>query len=208
MLGTLCVPREGAVRYVGVDPNKNNRFAYEGLQRRVSIYLRQEIRGTRSAQMFYRPFEDWIRSATAQRFMGKADLCMTSPPYFGAENYDPDSSKQSANRYAAYEQWRTKFYLPLVKGAYDLLKPGGVFVLNIADVKEAMSLERDARRLAREVGFANDGFYKMATPLHPSLRKAKTRKFHKLVVNGKDMKYEPVFVFRKPQLATHGTLRG
>lgn len=197
LLGTLCVPRDGAVRYVGCDPNRKNKFAYDGLTRRVTVWLKQEVRGTRSADLFYRPFEDWLRSAAANRYMGNADLVITSPPYFGAENYDPSSTKQSANRYTTYEKWRTKFYLPLVQGAYDLLKPDGVFVLNIANVREATRLEADARRLAKQVGFVGDGFYKLAMSLHPSLRKAKKQP-HTVTVNGALLKYEPVFVFRKP----------
>ena len=198
LLGALCVPRDGAVRYIGVDPNKHNQFAYEGLERRITIWLRREIRGKRSATMFYRPFEEWIRSATAKRYHGTADLVLTSPPYFGAENYDPESSKQSANRYTAYEQWRAAFYLPLMQGAYDLLKRGGVFVLNIANVREATKLEADARRLAREVGFVSHEFYKLAMSIHPGIRKATKRKHHMVAVNGSWLKYEPVFVFRKP----------
>ena len=84
----------------------------------------------------------------------------------------------------------------MVEGAYKLLKPGGVFVLNIADVKEAPKLERDARKLAYEAGFASAGFYKLAMSIGPTLRKAKSIR-HVLVVNGKQFKYEPVFVFRK-----------
>jgi hypothetical protein len=198
LLGTLCVPREGAVQYVGVDPNRRNKFAYEGLSRRVTIWLKREIRGVRSAKMFYRPFEEWIRSSSAERYKGRVDLVLTSPPYFGAENYDPDSAKQSGNRYTQYEQWRSRFYAPLMKGAYDLLKRGGVFALNIANVREAPRLEADARRLAREVGFVSHGFYKLAMSIHPGIRTATKRKHHMVCVNGTWFKYEPVFIFRKP----------
>ena len=197
LLGTLCVPRAGAVEYVGVDPNRNNKFAYEGLTRRVTLWLRREIQGKRSARIYYRSFEEWIRSASATRYKGKADLIITSPPYFVAENYDPSSRKQSANRYTTYVEWRDHFYLPLMKGAYNLLKPNGVFVLNIADVREAKKLETDARKLAKQVGFVGDDFYKLAMSLHPALLKATKNKHHLSSVNGKVVKHEPVFVFRK-----------
>jgi hypothetical protein len=197
LLGTLCVNRKRHVRYIGIDPEKRNRGAYEGLTRRINVWLKREIYGTRSAQVYYKPFEDWIRSKSARRLYGRTDLVMTSPPYFSAENYNPSNRKQSANRYQTYKTWRDKFYRRLVKGAYDLLKPGGVFVLNIADVAEAPGLERDARVLAREVGFENAGFFKLAMSISPGTR-VQNRVRHSVFINGKQFKYEPVFCFRRP----------
>jgi len=71
--------------------------------------------------------------------------------------------------------------------------------LNIADVAEAPRLERDARKLASESGFVGAGFYKLALAMNPAHRKAKNAR-HVVTVNGKQFKYEPVFVFRKPEL--------
>jgi tRNA1(Val) A37 N6-methylase TrmN6 len=195
MLGTLCVNRLSCVQYIGTDPEKRNKDAYEGIQRRVSIYLKDEIPGERSAKIYYRPFEDWINTPAANKLKGKVDLVMTSPPYFSAENYNTSNKKQSANRYTTYEQWREGFYSALVEGAFNLLKPGGVFVLNIANVKSAESLEKDARIIARQYGFVNAGFYKLAMSVVPGSR-GNIR--HTVVVNGSTFKHEPVFCFRKP----------
>ena len=137
LLGTLCVNRTAKVRYFGVDPEKRNKDAYENLLKRVQVYLNREVKGPREAEFSYRPFEDWVTSRKAKSMRGKADLVLTSPPYAGCEGYNTDNPKQSANRYTTYEEWREKFYRKLVQGAYDLLKPGGVFVLNIADVASA-----------------------------------------------------------------------
>lgn len=197
LLGTLCVKRTDAVHYVGIDPEKRNQEAYEGICRRLNIYLKKELTGKRSADFFYKPFEDWIKSAKAKKLIGKADLVITSPPYFSAEVYNTDNKKQSANRYKSYEDWRENFYRVLVQSAYDLLKPGGVFVLNIANVKSSKYLERDARQLARDVGLTNAGFYKLAMSIIPGSRQRGIR--HSVLVNGCIFKHEPVFCFRKPE---------
>ena len=113
---------------------KRNKFAYEGLERRINVWLKRELTGKRSSTIYYRPFEAFIKTPAAKKLFGRCDLVITSPPYFDAEIYDPQNAKQSGNKYATYEQWVTGFYRPLMKGAFDLLKEGGVFVLNIANV--------------------------------------------------------------------------
>jgi hypothetical protein len=194
LLGSLCVNRTGLVKYVGVDPEKRNKEAYENLYARVTKYLSRELKGEREMEIFYRPFEDWVSSKTAKKFFGKADLILTSPPYFSAEVYNTENAKQSANRYKSYVQWREEFYRVLMQGAYDLLKPGGAFVLNIANVASSNLLERDARKLAREVGFKNGGFYKLAMSIVPGTR---SNIRHRVVVDGKEFKHEPCFCFQK-----------
>jgi tRNA1(Val) A37 N6-methylase TrmN6 len=194
LFGSLCVNRSSAVKYIGIDPEKRNKDAYEGLVRRLNIYMKNELRGRRTAQFFYRPFEDWIVSKGAQQLFGKADLVMTSPPYFSAEKYNTQNENQSASRYQTYDEWREGFYRVLVEGANKLLKQGGIFVLNIADVASAEMLESDARKLATEAGFKNAGFFKLAMSCVPGTR-GKSR--HEVLVNGKIFKYEPVFCFEK-----------
>jgi tRNA1(Val) A37 N6-methylase TrmN6 len=194
LLGTLAVPRKGHVRYYGVDPNRHNKEAYKGLTRRITVWLKREVPGKRSARVFLQPFEDWLASKSAERLAGRVDLAITSPPYFGAEQYDVASRTQSANRYRAYSIWRERFYRAMMDGVFRMLKPGGVFVLNIAAVAEAPRLERDARILARQAGFESAGFYKMAMAILPFAKKPR----HSVTVGGTTWKYEPVFVFRKP----------
>ena len=124
LLGSLCVNRTGHVHYYGVDPEKRNKFAYEGLERRINVWLKRELTGKRSSTIYYRPFEAFIKTPAAKKLFGRCDLVITSPPYFDAEIYDPQNAKQSGNKYATYEQWVTGFYRPLMKGAFDLLKDG------------------------------------------------------------------------------------
>lgn len=155
------------------------------------------MEGKRTARVFAKPFEDWVESKAARRLRGRVDLVMTSPPYFGAENYNPQNKKQSANRYPSYERWREGFYRKLVEGAFSLLKPNGIFVLNIAIVAGAPRLERDARDLAKAAGFESAEFFKLAMSVRPVGSR------HVVSVDGATFKYEPVFVFRKPTSKSH-----
>jgi hypothetical protein len=210
LLGTLCVKRSHRVTYYATDPNERLQDAYAGLTRRATIWLKRDIKAPRAAKVFPRPFEKWIRTKTARRLFGKTDLVMTSPPYFSAEVYDT-SLKQSANRYKNYGVWCEKFYRPLIQGAFDLLRPGGTFVLNVANVQEARGLERDARRIAKECGFRFHEYFRLLMPKTVGTRKdgntrpttakrstKKKRRAHETWVDGKPFKHEPVMVFQKP----------
>ena len=194
LLGTLCVKRKDKVTYVGIDPETRNQEAYETLQGLYNKYLKKESKSERSSQIYYEKFEDWIDTDDAAQYFGKTDLVITSPPYFNAELYNSENENQSANSFKTYPEWREKFYRKLVQGAFDLLKPGGTFVLNIANVSSAEYLEKDARVLAKEVGFKGAGFFKLAmsvmTGTSGSVR-------HSVVVEGAKFKIEPCFVFEK-----------
>jgi hypothetical protein len=195
LLGIQSVNRTSHVHYVGVDPEKKLKDSHDGIQRRIDKYLNRDIAGKRTSRVYYQPFEKWINTASANKLKMCADLVFTSPPYFSAEVYNPLNKKQSANSYVTYDDWRERFYKVLVTGAFDLLKPGGYFILNIANVSSAKFLERDARQLAKEIGFVNAGFYKLAMSLAPGTR---TTVKHSIKVDGKIFKYEPCFCFSKP----------
>lgn len=194
MLGTLCANRAEEISYIGIDPAKRNQDAYEELRGLYFKYLSRENKAERKADFFYRPFEKWVETKTAKSLYGKVDLVFTSPPYFDAENYEAGNKRQSANAFQTYEEWRDGFYIPFIRGAFELLKVGGYFILNVADTASAPHLERDARLIAKTLGFSDAGFFKLAMPSAPGTKgKAK----HQVTVNGKPFKYEPVFVFEK-----------
>lgn len=202
LLGTICVERKDKVTYVGIDPEVRNRDAYETIQGYYYKYLKQELKAERSSEIFYLPFEKWIKSKQANALFGEADLVITSPPYFIAEIYNDKNDNQSAKKYKQYEKWRDGFYKPLVQGAFDLLKPGGTFVLNIANVEKAPTLEEDARALSKEVGFRYKEFFKLAMRPTPG---AKAGSKHQVLLNGTLYKFEPCFVFKKPLLPRKNT---
>jgi tRNA1(Val) A37 N6-methylase TrmN6 len=194
-LGTLCVKRTDKVTYVGIDPETRNEEAYETIQGYYYKYLKQELKAERASKFFYRPFERWIKTKSAMSLHAKADLVITSPPYFDAEIYNADNSKQSAKSFKTYAEWREGFYTPLVQGAFDLLKPGGIFVLNIANTQSAKDLEKDARSLAKSIGFINFEYFKLAMRPTPGVKAGSK---HQVLVDGTLYKFEPCFVFKKP----------
>jgi hypothetical protein len=213
LIGTLCVKRSHRVSYYATDPNERLQDAYAGLTRRATIWLKRDIKARRSAKVFPRSFEKWIRTKAARRLFGKVDLVMTSPPYFSAEVYDT-SQKQSANQYETYDEWCEKFYRQLIQGAFDLLRPGGMLVLNVANVQEARGLERDGRRIAKECGFKWHEYFRLLMPKTVGTRKdgnarptkakrstARTRRAHETWVGGRPFKHEPVMCFVKPVAA-------
>lgn len=61
------------------------------------------------------------------------DLVFTSPPYFDTEHYSNESS-QSFMRFPDYDSWCAGFYFPVIEQSIRLIRPGGHFALNIADV--------------------------------------------------------------------------
>jgi tRNA1(Val) A37 N6-methylase TrmN6 len=194
LLGALCARRSDAIRYIGIDPAKRNQPAYEELRGIYFKYLSKEHKAEREADIFYAPFEKWVVARAGKSLYGKVDLVFTSPPYFDAENYEASSSKQSANAFKNYEEWREGFYIPFIQGAFELLRVGGYFILNVADTASAPHLERDARLIAKTLGFSNVGYFKLAMPSAPGTKgKAK----HQVTVNGKPFKYEPVIIFEK-----------
>ena len=84
-------------------------------------------------------------------YKGKVDLILTSPPYFNQEQYSTDK-EQSYNLYPSYEEWINGYIKETFQIGYDLLKEGGILLLNIADTKE-LPLELDTLGVLEEVGF-------------------------------------------------------
>jgi len=200
LVGTLLVNRRHHVQYIGIDPEQRNVEAYESLKKIVVDDLANDLAGPRDAVFYSEPFEDWIDTADGLALRGQADLVMTSPPYFTAENYNPENPDQSANRYPGYDSWRKNFYRPLIHGAFDILKPNGLFALNVADVKGAPTLVEDARELARKVGFISVKSFDLALSLSPGAQKTAGKATNVVSVDGKLFKSEPVLIFRKPAL--------
>jgi hypothetical protein len=209
LLGTIFVPRKHHISYIGVDPNTKNQAAYAMLAARHEFFRQEKYRDVnapRSAVVHPMQFEKWILTDDAKALTGQVDLVMTSPPYGSTENYDPDSTAQSANAYPSYEEWRDSFLRPLVHGAWKLLRPSGIFILNVASTDEAPRLNQDCRRLAREIGFRWHSYYRLLMPLPPGVKthapvarraSGENRGRHITVVNGTPWKHEPVLVWQK-----------
>lgn len=129
---------------------------------------------------------------------GAYDMALTSPPYFDTERYAEEPT-QSCVRFPEYHQWVDGFLAPMIAHTYDALREGGVFLLNIANVPTARTLEDDALCAAASAGFEH------ADTLFLVLSS----------IAGKGVKTEPIYVLakgecdmpeRKPQPRDHGRL--
>jgi len=111
------------------------------------------------------------------------DLCFTSPPYFDLEKYSNDA-EQSYIKYPDKDAWMNGFLRQTFKNCYYGLKPDGVMLINIADIK-GKELEQDMITVAKQVGF------KLKNKLRLALSNINLRD------KGKKFKYEPIYLFTK-----------
>lgn len=107
------------------------------------------------------------------------DLAFTSPPYFNTERYSDDDA-QSYIAYPTYPEWRDEFLAKTIDNVNLYLNATGLFIINVANVKTASTLEKDTLQIASDKGFKLVDTLKLA-----------------LSNRSKDFKYEPVFVFEK-----------
>jgi hypothetical protein len=135
-----------ATSYVGCDPNpqtfevyKKQCMAYEEMLGCLRPEISENINdgwwkcvGKKSVLMYNKPAEDIDWSEQKETM----DCVFTSPPYFSTELYNKGGEKeedQSWSRYSEYNNWKEKFYLPMLKISYESLKPTGVMMINIMD---------------------------------------------------------------------------
>ena len=133
-VGTLAAGRQ----YVGVDPHPQAGEAFMGLQTVTGCFT-----------FHNEAFEDVDLGEL------KADLVLTSPPYFSVERYSDDTT-QSWVRYGSWGAWVQGFLRPLVTKSKAHLRPGGVFCINTKNIKigrQSYPIADELVRLAHEAGF-------------------------------------------------------
>jgi len=135
-----------ADEYYGMDPNGDLHENYHKMAVQYNQWLGTEkpksefgdnwfsVEGKKKVKIYRSPAEDlpW------DEIPDDIDIMFSSPPYFATERYAEGSKyekDQSWSRYNSYEEWRDGFYLPVMKKAYDHLKPGGWLMVNIMDPK-------------------------------------------------------------------------
>lgn len=109
------------------------------------------------------------------------DLAFSSPPYFDTEHYSYEAN-QSWVRYKTRDMWREGFLVPTIEKCYKHVKTGGYFVINVADVASFKNLEATVIHEAQAVGFVLEHTWRMRLSS----------------LMGSGFKYEPIFVFKKP----------
>lgn len=134
--------------YVGVDPARETYQANERLADALCP-------ASKRVELHCLPAED----VPHKLVKGRCDFALTSPPYFAKERYS-DEPTQSWQRYSEPELWRESFLVPMLALQHAALRPGGVSLLNVADVDVAgahVPLVEWTLEAARRAGFVIEG---------------------------------------------------
>lgn len=151
--GSVCDPCHGwggrlvgfllssAVFYAGTDPAPET---HRGVKRLGELF-EPHARGSHTIKLADSPMERWEPPIPDGGF----DLALTSPPYFDVEKYE--GGEQSRLGHDDYSSWRDSFYSTLIRRAFEWLRPGGTFALQVGS--QIYPLLEDGKRLAKEHGF-------------------------------------------------------
>ncbi len=169
-----CLPLDR--QYIGIDPCSEQ---VAGLKRTASK-LRELALTFAQVLIIQGCAEDVLETFDSS----SVSLVFSSPPYFDHERYSKESS-QSYLRYPTYAEWRGSFLARVIQESHRILKLGGYFILNIADVN-GHSLVRDASRLACAL-------FQPVTTLQLRLGHKPYRRRNEDDV----FKHEPIMVFRR-----------
>jgi len=169
LLGSLVLDRH----YIGIDASE---LQVQGLKKMWNA-LRVMARGT--AELHHARAEDFLFKIPAHSI----DLVFSSPPFFDTELYGSDSA-QSALRYPKYQDWLRHFLEVIIVEARRVLRPEGIFIINIADSRRR-SLSADTLRVATPI-FGAPSVIRMIMHSRPVQRAERTQTF----------RWEPIYVFR------------
>ena len=171
----------GAAAYIACEPAART---HAGL-----AALAEQYAGGMRVQLERRGAEDFQPAA------GSVDVALTSPPYFNLELYS-DEPSQSHVKYPTAEWWTTQWLRRVVERTYTALKPGGYFLVNVANNRQLLEggcdLEGATQASAAHAGFEAHGCLRMLKPTAPGVDGAATRSVDSA---------EPIYVFRKPLVA-------
>jgi hypothetical protein len=137
------------INYLGCDVNSNifQTRSYE----RIGEFIEENLGVKSTFKVHQISSTRFNETDDYKTYKGKVDLILTSPPYFNLEQYSIDK-EQSYNLYPSYEEWVNGYIRDTFQIGYDLLKKGGVLLLNIADTKE-LPLELDTLSVIEDIGF-------------------------------------------------------
>ena len=214
ILGAMSCRDDRNILYIGTDPNPDNFFS-DGTSKYSSVadfYNTKTYRSnpffssTNNYEIYQLGSEEIQHDENFQKHKGTLDLVFTSPPYFNREAYSEDENQSYKKYGSSYESWRDGFLEPTLKTCVDWLKNDRYLLWNIADIKIKdgyLPLEEDSRKILEEHGMMYKYTLKMAMESMPGQNRVdengipKCKNFCK--VNGRFLKYEPVFVFWKPK---------
>jgi len=205
------------VHYVGTDPNPDNFIPELGISRYdyvADFYNRNcvddfsdsltKFFDVKKQGNTYELFQDGSEliqnNPRFQKYKGKLDISFTSPPYFNREQYSQDEN-QSFKAYGEYEDWRDNFLRPTLTTIYEYMKNDRYILWNIADIKIGENtyypLEQDSKDILEELGCEYKGKVKMLMTRMVGLDPSKSGIKNAVEFEGKQYKFEPIFVFHK-----------
>jgi DNA modification methylase len=147
LMGSICSSKN--IQYIGCDVNSNI-FQHRSYER-IGEFIEEEINRKSNYKVHQISSTRFNQTDDFKTHKGKVDLILTSPPYFNQEQYSTDK-EQSYNLFPTYESWINGYIRETFQIGYDLLKPNGILLLNIADTKE-LPLELDTLSVMEEIGF-------------------------------------------------------
>ena len=214
ILGAMSMRDDRRAHYLGTDPNPDNYFG-DGTSKYSMVADFYNQRTTRSNTFFsdtneYTVYqlgsEEVHKNEDFQKYEGKIDLIFTSPPYFNREAYSEDENHSYKKYGSTYESWRDGFLRPTLETCAKWLAPGRYLLWNIADILikgEYLPLEEDSRKILEEMGLEYKYKLKMALEGMPGQNRVDENGIplckNYCKVNGKHLKYEPIYVFWKPE---------
>lgn len=219
ILGAMSVCQDRNIHYIGTDPNTDHnttpgRTKYHEV---ADYYNNKTSRKKGLLDVVINTYEIhqcgsevFHLTEAFQQYKNKVSVVFTSPPYFAKEAYSQDET-QSYKKFSQYESWRDGFLVQTIHNAFDILRPGGYLLWNIADAwfgNEMLPLEQDSIDIAQKLGLEHIFTWKMALAqmpggnrIDPDTGLPMSKNFCKInAAGGKKalwLKYEPVFVFKK-----------
>jgi len=178
LLGALAC--DHADKYVGTDPASHT---IEGLREMAAelVPMAEQLgRRTLEVELHQVGSEDFVPERNS------LDLCFTSPPYFGWEQYS-DEPAQSHKKFSTQQEWLHGFIGATLRNCAYGLKRSGILAINIASVAAYPNLAKVF------LGYAEDNGWRLIETLHLQLSKMVGLKH----IGKSPFKTEPIFVFRK-----------
>jgi len=215
ILGAMGVRDDRRIHYVGTDPNPDNFVDDGNYSKYASIadfYNTKTYRGnpffseTNTYGIFQEGSEVIHLNPDFKKYKGKLDFIFTSPPYFNREAYSEDQNQSYKKFGSSYDSWRHGFLAPTLETCAEYLKPGRYMAWNVADLLVSgkyLPIEKDSKDILESCGLEYKYTIKMALEGMPGQNRMgedgtpTCKNFCQ--VNDKYLKYEPVFVFWKPE---------
>ena len=164
--GRLLASIKAKVNYIGTDPNTQT---IKGLNQMITTFGDK----ARTYELLTMGSEEHIPNKNS------LDFAFTSPPYYDTEKYSKEKT-QSYIKFKTLEEWKVGFLKKTLENVYHGLKPNKFMALNVADVRNYETFEKDTKQFAKDVGF------KLVDTFNLQLSSQQD-----------DFKDEPIFIFRK-----------